>query len=170
MSQDNAKRLNKFISETGFCSRREAFMMILPLPTALVDVLIGTNMSIAVVLLMLVQQSLSALRETICLLRQLRQELGIPKEKIILLINRYDKKKDLSLKKIEQTTEITHIITLPNDFVMAENCTDLGKLVVEIEKNHKLVNVFDYIVSEITPHETASPKRPGLLGRLLGRH
>mgnify|MGYP005748436119 FL=1 len=29
------------------------FMMILPLPTALVDVLIGTNMSIAVVLLML---------------------------------------------------------------------------------------------------------------------
>ncbi|MDW2020364.1 FHIPEP family type III secretion protein, partial [Vibrio sp. 704] len=29
------------------------FMMILPLPTALVDVLIGANMSIAVVLLML---------------------------------------------------------------------------------------------------------------------
>ena len=28
MSQDNAKRLNKFISETGFCSRREADRLI----------------------------------------------------------------------------------------------------------------------------------------------
>lgn len=28
MSQDNAKRLNKYISETGFCSRREADKLI----------------------------------------------------------------------------------------------------------------------------------------------
>ncbi|MEF1192017.1 S4 domain-containing protein, partial [Vibrio parahaemolyticus] len=28
MSQDNAKRLNKFISETGFCSRRAADKLI----------------------------------------------------------------------------------------------------------------------------------------------
>lgn len=28
MSQDNAKRLNKYISETGFCSRREADRLI----------------------------------------------------------------------------------------------------------------------------------------------
>ncbi|MBM7454240.1 pilus assembly protein CpaE [Oceanisphaera litoralis] len=120
--------------------------------------------------LVVMQQSLSALRETLYLLKRLRHELGIPKNRIILLINRYDKKKDLSLKKIEQTTEITHILTLLNDFTMAENCTDLGKLVVEVEKKHKLVRVFDDIVAEITPQDEEEATRPGLLKRWFGRH
>ncbi|WP_298722383.1 cellulose synthase operon protein YhjQ/BcsQ [uncultured Oceanisphaera sp.] len=120
--------------------------------------------------LVVMQQSLSALRETLYLLKRLRHELGIPKNRIILLINRYDKRKDLSLKKIEQTTEVTHILTVLNDFTMAENCTDLGKLVVEIEKKHKLVKVFNDIVGDITPQDEEQAARPGLFKRWFGRH
>ncbi|OIN06631.1 AAA family ATPase [Oceanisphaera psychrotolerans] len=119
--------------------------------------------------LVVMQQSLSALRETMYLLKRLRHELGIPKGRIILLINRYDKRKDLTLKKIEQTTEITHILTLLNDFTLAENCTDLGKLVVEIEKKHKLVKVFEDIVDEIKPQDAAAVTKPGLLKRWFGQ-
>ncbi|WP_417614953.1 AAA family ATPase [Oceanisphaera sp.] len=119
-------------------------------------------------ILVVMQQSLSALRETMYLLKRLRQELGIPKSRIILVINRYDKKKDLSLKKIEHTTEITQILTLLNDFTLAENCTDLGKLVVEIEKKHKLVKVFEDMVGEMTPQDTPQTTKPGLLKRWLG--
>ncbi|WMC11894.1 cellulose synthase operon protein YhjQ/BcsQ [Oceanimonas pelagia] len=113
------------------------------------------------------QQSLSALRETIFLLRQLRHELGIGKDRILLLVNRYDKKKDVSLQEIEKATEIKRITTLANDFAMAETCTDLGRLVAEEKRNHKLVEGFNHLSSALKPgHERDD--RPGLFKRLFG--
>ncbi|MCT7656281.1 hypothetical protein MBH78_19945 [Oceanimonas sp. NS1] len=113
------------------------------------------------------QQSLSALRETIFLLRQLRHELGIGKDRILLLVNRYDKKKDVSLQEIEKATEIKRIATLVNDFTMAETCTDLGRLVAEEKRNHKLVDGFNHLSNALQPGAEQSDK-PGLLKRLFG--
>ncbi|GAA3532886.1 AAA family ATPase [Zobellella aerophila] len=121
--------------------------------------------------LVVMQQSLSGLRETIYLLRQLKQELGISKNKIILLVNRYDKKKDVSLKEIEKATEIKQIQTLANDFALAETCTDLGQLVVEVKSNHKLVAMFESITTSLlTKPGAPQGHKPGLFKRLLGRH
>jgi pilus assembly protein CpaE len=58
---------------------------------------------------------------------------------------------------------------LLNDFTLAENCTDLGKLVVEIEQKHKLVKVFEEIVDEINPQEAAPVTKPGVFKRWFGR-
>lgn len=113
------------------------------------------------------QQSLSALRETIFLLRQLRHELGIGKDRILLLVNRYDKKKDVSLQEIEKATEIKRIVTLANDFAMAETCTDLGRLVAEEKRNHKLVEGFNHLSSALKPGNEQNDK-PGLFKRLFG--
>ncbi|MCC4263844.1 pilus assembly protein CpaF [Oceanimonas baumannii] len=113
------------------------------------------------------QQSLSALRETIFLLRQLRHELGMGKDRILLLVNRYDKKKDVSLQEIEKATEINNIATLPNDFAMAETCTDLGRLVAEEKRNHKLVSAFNELTNVLQP-EADKRKQPGLFKRLFG--
>ncbi|WP_116472746.1 AAA family ATPase [Zobellella maritima] len=121
--------------------------------------------------LVVMQQSLSGLRETIYLLKQLRHELGIGKNKIILLINRYDKKKDVSIKEIEKATEIKQIVTLANDFALAETCTDLGQLVVEVKSNHKLVAMFESITTSLLAKPGAQEaNKPGLFKRLLGRH
>ncbi|MDP5291070.1 cellulose synthase operon protein YhjQ/BcsQ [Oceanimonas sp. CHS3-5] len=113
------------------------------------------------------QQSLSALRETIFLLRQLRHELGIGKDRILLLVNRYDKKKDVSLQEIEKATEIKRIATLANDFAMAETCTDLGRLVAEEKRSHKLVEGFNHLSSALKPGSGQNDK-PGLFKRLFG--
>ncbi|MGU3841673.1 FHIPEP family type III secretion protein, partial [Vibrio diabolicus] len=66
------------------------FMMILPLPTALVDVLIGTNMSIAVVLLMLAiyittPLEFSAFPAVLLITTLLRLSLSITTTRLILL-------------------------------------------------------------------------------------
>ncbi|WP_107852487.1 AAA family ATPase [Oceanimonas marisflavi] len=117
--------------------------------------------------LVVMQQSLSALRETIFLLRQLRHELGIGKERILLLVNRYDKKKDVSLQEIEKATEIKRIVTLVNDFAMAETCTDLGRLVAEEKRNHKLVDGFSHLAQALRLGKERDEK-PGLFKRLFG--
>ncbi|PSJ46942.1 pilus assembly protein CpaF [Zobellella taiwanensis] len=115
------------------------------------------------------QQSLSGLRETIYLLRQLRHELGIGKDRILLLVNRYDKKKDVSLAEIEKATEIPRIITLPNDFAMAETCTDLGRLVAEEKKHHKLVDAFNELLRTLTQVPGQQDTKPGFFSRLFGK-
>ena len=66
------------------------FMMILPLPTALVDVLIGTNMSIAVVLLMLAiyittPLEFSAFPAVLLITTLFRLSLSITTTRLILL-------------------------------------------------------------------------------------
>ncbi|MGP7734149.1 AAA family ATPase [Oceanimonas smirnovii] len=113
------------------------------------------------------QQSLSALRETIFLLKQLRHELGIGRDRILLLVNRYDKRKDMSLQEIEKATEIKNMVTLPNDFAMAETCTDLGRLVAEEKRNHKLVQGFNALSAALQP-TTSNAEKPGLFKRLFG--
>ncbi|MHA6963641.1 AAA family ATPase [Zobellella denitrificans] len=119
--------------------------------------------------LVVMQQSLAGLRETIYLLRQLRHELGTSRDRILLLINRFDKKKDVSLAEIEKATEITRILTLPNDFAMAETCTDLGRLVAEEKRNHKLVAAFNAVVEALQTRPGQNQPKPGLFNRLFGK-
>ncbi|MBL1378440.1 AAA family ATPase [Zobellella iuensis] len=119
--------------------------------------------------LVIMQQSLAGLRETIYLLRQLRHELGISKDRILLLINRYDKKKDVSLKDIEKATELARIFTLPNDFAMAETCTDLGRLVAEEKRGHKLVDAFNHITRALHIKPGQDEPTPGFFNRLFGK-
>lgn len=121
-------------------------------------------------ILIVTQQSLSALRETRRVIKCLKQECGIDKDKIFLLVNRYEKRKPLTLKEIEQATEVSRILTLPNDFKMVEDCTDMGKLVIEVERTHKLVSAFADIARDIAAFEGEAASQAGWLKRLFGQH
>ncbi|ART83650.1 hypothetical protein CBP31_14255 [Oceanisphaera profunda] len=121
-------------------------------------------------ILVVTQQSLSALRETRRVVRRLQQECGIDKDKIILLVNRYEKNKTLTVKEIEQATEVSRILVLPNDFKMVEDCTDLGKLVIEVERKHKLVRAFADIASHIAPQTDEAVSGSSWLKKLFGQH
>lgn len=77
-------------------------------------------------ILIVIQQSLSHLRDTGRLLEVLIEELGISRDKIKLIVNRYDSKRMIGLDDIKKTLQHEALETLPNDFQRVTESVNLG--------------------------------------------
>ena len=91
-----------------------------------IDHLTGTALENADKLLVVVQQSVSHLKDADRLLRILRDEMGIQTNRLQLLVNRYNKNSAVSLKDIEESLHCSDLLQLPNDFNVVSESQNAG--------------------------------------------
>lgn len=99
--------------------------VVLDLPRQ-IDHLTGTALENADKVLVVLQQSVSHLKDADRLLRILRDDMGIQSSRLQLLVNRYSKHAAVSLKDIEETLRCPAPLLLPNEFNVVSESQNAG--------------------------------------------
>lgn len=73
-----------------------------------------------------VQQSVSHLRDASSLMRILREDLGVRGDQLQVVVNRYDKAAAISLKDIGEALRCANLLHLPNDFNLVSQSQNSG--------------------------------------------
>jgi pilus assembly protein CpaE len=77
-------------------------------------------------IIIVVQQTLSHMRDAKRLIKILKNELSVPDKNILVLVNRYNPNSSLQLKDIQATLDELNIVMIPNDYERVASATNLG--------------------------------------------
>lgn len=89
-------------------------------------------------IVVMMESSLAHVRDAKRLLQIMHQVLGVPDERIKLVINRYDKKGDLQESDIRNTLGQHDVMTLPSDFRRVNASVNLGSPLYEMARGAPL--------------------------------
>jgi pilus assembly protein CpaE len=118
--------------------------------------------------LIVVQQHVVGLRDATRVMKIIRVDLGIPRERIHVVVNRYSKDGAVSLKDIEKAMDVDAIHLVPNDYNSVSSASDHGeplfKRVPDAEVTKAIANIAYKLVGQTpTPPE-------GLLARMFKKN
>ena len=91
-----------------------------------IDHLTGTTLEQADRVYVLVQQSLSHLKDATRLVRIMREELGVQGDRLRVVVNRYDKASPVSLQDIAEALHCGDLQKLPNDYAVVSASQNTG--------------------------------------------
>lgn len=86
-------------------------------------------------IIIVTQQTLTHIRDTVRLLGILKEELLIPDERILLVVNRYDKSSVVTVDDINKTIQSNSAILIPNDYKNAMQSENIGMPLYEYARN-----------------------------------
>ncbi len=115
-------------------------------------------------LVLVVQQSVTVLRDATRLLRYLRRDLGVGDDRLITVVNRYEKSSVISPDDVRRTLGGGELVLIPNDFRAASECIAAGQPLLELFRGAAVTKA----VLGLTTRIAGSPAdRPGFLARTL---
>jgi len=116
--------------------------------------------------IIMMEPSLAHLRDAKRLLLILRQVMGMPSDRIIVVLNRYDKKGELQLKDVEKALGHEDVMTLPGDFRRVNESINLGSPLYETAKgtpiSKGLLGLSRLLGNQEPEKKPVSHHRPGL--------
>jgi pilus assembly protein CpaE len=77
-------------------------------------------------LALVVQQSVATLRDATRLITCLRRDLGIHRDRIVVVVNRYDKRAGITAEDVRTALGCGELSLIPNDFETVSACVDTG--------------------------------------------
>jgi pilus assembly protein CpaE len=161
LSKDvSAERLSRLLEVVGASHPH----VVLDLPHVL-DNLTATVFSLSTHILVVVQQSVLHVRNAARLLHILKSELGVPPERIRVVLNRYRKDALVETDDIRRSLNMDTIVTVPSHYRSALESLDTGVPLYEIERNSPVVRALRQLVSGFAGEGGAQPT--GLLQRVL---
>lgn len=101
------------------------------------------------------QQNLVCVKNTTRILRSLIFDYGVSKDKIELIVNRFDKKQQIKLGDIETTFPHEKIHIIPNDFKSAIDSANLGKPCVVENSRSPMAKGIVGLTNQLLPHQVA---------------
>lgn len=121
--------------------------------------------------LIVVQQNIVSIREAKALVEQLLNTLGIPKDKLHIVVNRFSEKfSSIGISDIRKTIGVDSVFLIGNDYQLASACTDLGKSLEELSDTQRLERDMGIIIDTIIPFETTLNKpASGFWSRITGK-
>ncbi|NRA56166.1 MAG: P-loop NTPase [Gammaproteobacteria bacterium] len=121
-------------------------------------------------ILLVLQQNVISIRETKALITQLVGNLGLDRQRIHILVNRYQKRGvDISISDIKEATGIDSVWTVGNDFKVANQCTDLGVAITGVVRRGRMLSDLQKIASNFLPPSPAANKATSSIwSRLFG--
>ena len=82
-----------------------------------------------------VQQSVATLRDATRLMNCLRRELGVSKDRVVTVVNRYQKDSGITTEDIRTTLGCGELSLVPNDFRTVSVCLDTGAPLLQYAPN-----------------------------------
>jgi pilus assembly protein CpaE len=110
-----------------------------------------------------VQQSVTTLRDATRLLRILRRDVAVPRERICVVVNRYEKNAPVTLEDIGKTLNCGDVHTVPNDFRTVSDCVNTGTPLYDYAKGASVTRAI--LALEARLSGTLPDQKRGLLGR-----
>ncbi len=89
-------------------------------------------------IVLVVQQSLPHIQDSARLLQLLTDEVGIHRERIAVVVNRFSKNAAIELRDMRKALFHHELITIPNDYRLATEAINSGIPIAEISKNAAL--------------------------------
>jgi pilus assembly protein CpaE len=86
-------------------------------------------------IIIVVQQTLSHMRDAKRLIKILKNELSVSDKKILILVNRYNPNSSLQLKDVQTTLDELNIVMIPNDYERVATATNLGVPLFDYARN-----------------------------------
>lgn len=120
----------------------------------------------ATTIIVVMQQTLAAMRDARRLTEILRTELDIPQERILVAINRYSLKHTISLAAIQQTLHNIPTVLIPNDYTRVEAATNQGIPLLEFAPNAPITQALVQLAIQLGGEEIA-PAKGNLFRRAL---
>jgi pilus assembly protein CpaE len=99
--------------------------LIIDLPRR-VDAVLATVVQRSQQVVIVLQQSVTALRDATRLVQWLRGEGGVGRDQLCVVVNRYDKAASISVADIEKALGCSDPVLVPNDFRMVSECINSG--------------------------------------------
>jgi pilus assembly protein CpaE len=91
-----------------------------------VDGVLATVVQRAQQVVIVLQQSVTALRDATRLLQWLRAEGGVARDQLCIVVNRYDKAASISVADIQKALSCNEPVLVPNDFRLVSECINSG--------------------------------------------
>lgn len=116
-------------------------------------------------IIVVMQQNVPSVRDTLRMLRLLTVELDIPKDRITVLVNRYGDSPAMSLADVRQSLGGYEVATIANDFVAASSSIDMGVPVKTENPKSPIVKDLSDLIYKLEGLEPATER--GILSRSL---
>ncbi len=123
-------------------------MVVVDLPRR-IDLIGATILEASDHILLVVQQSLSHLHDAIRMIRLITQELRVPANRIIVVVNRFEKKSIIEIGDIRHALKIDRTVEIPNQFELVSESIDAGKPLVDRSKNSAVARAISSLRNEI---------------------
>jgi len=129
-----------------------------------IDNLTATAFGLAANIYIVLQQSTIHIRNATRVIRILRDELGVPPQRLKLLVNRHAKNALLQLDDISRALNMEVAEAIPNHYQRALESSDSGVPLYEVDRGAAITGSLVNLAAQMTG---AKVERPGLLRRAL---
>jgi pilus assembly protein CpaE len=129
------------------------------------DTLTATVFGIATHVVLVVQQSVLQVRNAVRLQQILRDELGVPTDRMRVVVNRYHKDALVQLDDVQRSLGEVEILTVPSHYRSALESTDTGVPLYDVDRDSTLVRALQKVAHTLAG--TDDKPRSGLLSRVL---
>ena len=103
--------------------------------------------------LVVMQQSLSHIRDAKRLLQLVSSELGVPREAIEVIVNRYSQKHSITAQDIQQALKHEQLSTVPNDFTRVSDSVNSGRPLLESARNAPVTRTLQGMAQRLSGSE-----------------
>jgi pilus assembly protein CpaE len=116
-------------------------------------------------IVLVVQQAVTVLRDATRLMNCLRRDLAVSADRIITVVNRYEKDAPVSMEDIRNTLGCAEVLIVPNDYRSVSECIATGRPLLEHARTAAVTKAV--MALETRLGGSAATVRPGLLARTL---
>jgi pilus assembly protein CpaE len=100
-------------------------------------------------IIIVTQQTLTHMRDTVRLLGILKEELQIPDDRIHLVVNRYDKSSVVTIDDINKTLQSDSAMLIPNDYKNVMQSENIGIPLNEYAKNSPITSTLIELTEQL---------------------
>lgn len=118
-------------------------------------------------ILLVVQQSLAHINNAAKLLHVICGELGMRRDRVQIVVNRFAKNAVIELSDIRKTLRVEEVHVIPNQYKVVSESIDTGKPVVESAKGSAVGKAFRELAAKMSGSDDDRTRRTGFLGRTL---
>lgn len=115
-----------------------------------------------------VQQSLTTLRDASRLLRILRKDLAISRNRICVVVNRFERNSVVTLKDIEKALSTSDLVQVPNDFRVVSDCVNAGTPLQDHARNAAVTRALLALQQRLAGKQEEVDPVPGFGGKIAG--
>jgi pilus assembly protein CpaE len=118
-------------------------------------------------IIVVMQQELSSVRDAQRMIHIITQDLGLSAERIIPVLNRYERNNNFGLGDVERVLMLESIVVIPNDFKNLSRASNLGMPIAEHAPKSPATQAIQKLA--MTLGGKKNPENRGLLGQFLSK-